>query len=196
VLFPLLLGLLVLVGYLFLANSLSARGGLSHGGYLKPRLALLPPLIWLACLREPSSTPLRLGLRTLTVLLLAVNLCLVIRTFRADNETLERFTAGIDAVGRGQRLTTFGLRRVNRPANPLGGARHYYCLGTDNLSVYNYEAGTSHFPIKFRQKFPRGQVPDADILIYWQAMPGAADPIGELIFANADLAIYRRRQGP
>jgi hypothetical protein len=39
-------------------------------------------------------------------------------------------------------------------------------------------------------------VTDADILIYWRAEPNAADPVGDLIFANADLRIYRRRQGP
>src|SRR5262249_16265091 len=69
-LFPLPLGLLLLAFYLFTANSLGTRGGLSHGGYLKPRLALLPPLIWLACLRESVNIRIRLAFRVLTVTLL------------------------------------------------------------------------------------------------------------------------------
>jgi hypothetical protein len=194
-LFPFLLGVVFLACYLLLANSLGVRGGLPHGSYLKPRLALLPPLFWLACLRESANPWIRRALRAAIVALLAVNLFLVIRTFHADNETLERFTAGIDAVGRGQRLATFGIRRVNRLASPLAGARHYYCLGTANLSLYNYEAGTPHFPIKHKGT-PPDQMTDADILIYWQAAPGAGDPIGDVIFSNADLLIYRRRHGP
>lgn len=193
-LLPLLLGLLFLVFYLFLSNSLSTRGGLSHGGYLKPRLALLPPLIWLACLRESANTSIRLVLRGLMAALLAANLYLVNQTFRADNEILERFTAGIEAVGRGHRLATFGIRRTSQLANPLAGARHYYCLGTDNLSVYNYEAGTPHFPIKSRPEAPREQMSDADILIYWQSAPSPGDAIGELIFENPDLSIYNRQR--
>lgn len=195
-LFPLLLGLFFLACYLLLENNLGTRGGLPHGGYLKPRLALLPPLVWLACLRESSAPGRRLAGRVLAVALLAGNLFLVIRTFQADNVTLERFTAGIEAVGRGHRLATVGSQGVSRLANPLAGARHYYCLGTDNLSVYNYEAGTSHFPIKARHGVPRGQMTDADIVIYWRAAPNAADRTGDVIFASADLRIYRRRQGP
>ena len=58
------------------------------------------------------------------------------------------------------------------------------------------EAGTPHFPIKYRHGVPRGQTTDADVVIYWRTSPGAADPVSELIFAQGDLRIFRRRQGP
>jgi hypothetical protein len=53
--------------YLFLANDLGTRGGPAHGGFMKARLALVPPLIWLACLRESANTPIRFGFRALTM---------------------------------------------------------------------------------------------------------------------------------
>ena len=55
--FPILLGFLMLGLYLLLANDLGSGDVLRHGGFLKTRLALLPPLVWLACLREPAHTP-------------------------------------------------------------------------------------------------------------------------------------------
>ena len=194
---PFFLGFLMLGFYLLLANDLGTRGGhLPHGGYIKARLALIPLLIWLACLREPANTPTRLVIRALTVVLLGVNLFLVTRTFQEDNKTLEQFTAGIEAAGRGRRLMAIGPTGRGRLANPLVGARHYYCLGTDNLSLDNYEASTSHFPIKYRPGVTRGQRTDAEVLIYWQVSPGAVGPNWDLVFAQGDLRIYRRRQGP
>jgi hypothetical protein len=193
-LLPLLFGLVMLAFYLVLPHDLGARDGLlPHGGYLKSRLALLPPLIWLACLREPANTPTRLVVRALTMVLLGANLLLVVRTFETDNETLDRFTAGIEAVGRGQRLTALGTSGRGRLVNPLANARHYYCLGTDNVSVANYEAGTPHFPIKLRRGLRHAQCADAQVLIYWRIVPGAADRVGDLLFAQGDLRIYRRR---
>ena len=89
-----------------------------------------------------------------------------------------------------------GISAGGRLANPLANARHYYCLGTDNVSIGNYEAGTPHFPIKYRQGVPRGQTADADVLIYWRVSPGAARPGWEEVFAQGDLRIYRRQQEP
>lgn len=193
-LFPFVLGFLMLGCYLFLTNDLGVRdGNLPHGGYIKARLALLPPLIWLACLREPANAPLRLVIRALTVVLLGVNLFLVTRTFQEDNKTLEQFTAGIEAVGRGHRLKAIGPTGRGRLANPLVGARHYYCLGTDNLSLDNYEAGTPHFPIKYRPGVTRGQTTDADVLIFWQVASGAAGADWDLVFVQGALRIYRHR---
>jgi hypothetical protein len=195
-LFPLFFGLLMLGCYLFLANDLGTRGGhLPHGGFLKARLALFPPLISLACLQEPSNTPTRLVLRALTVVLLGVNLFLVTQTFHEDNKTLEQFTAGIEAVGLGHRLNVIGTTGKGRLANPLAGARHYYCLDTGNVSLDNYEASTPHFPIKYRQG-PRAQMAAPDVVIYWRTTPGAIDPLRDLIFADENLRIYRRPQGP
>ena len=158
-LFPLLLGLLFLACYLFLANNLGTRGGLSHGGYLKPRLALLPPLVWLACLREPANMRIRLAFRVLTVALLAVNLFLVMRTFRADNETLERFTAGIDAVGRGQRLTTFGIQRDQPACQPAWRCAPLLLPGDRQPQRLQLRGGHAAFPDQIP---PRRAAPTSD----------------------------------
>jgi hypothetical protein len=59
----------MLMFYLFLANDLGTRGGPAHGGFMKARLALVPPLIWLACLRKSAHMPIRFGFRALTMAL-------------------------------------------------------------------------------------------------------------------------------
>src|SRR5262249_28377668 len=73
--FPAVFGLLLLMAYVLLPNDL----GPDHGGFLKTRLAPLPALVWLGCLKEPLGWP-RLVVRVVAVLLLAVNLTLVTRT--------------------------------------------------------------------------------------------------------------------
>jgi hypothetical protein len=92
-------------------------------------------------------------------------------------------------------LKVIGTTGKGRLANPLTGARHYYCLDTGNVSLDNYEASTPHFPIKYRQG-PRAQMAAPDVVIYWRTTPGAIDPLRDLIFADENLRIYRRPQGP
>jgi hypothetical protein len=195
-LFPFLLGLLFLAFYLLLADHLGSGSGLlPHGGFLKARLALLPPLVLLACLREPAHMPTRLLLRLLAAVLLGVNLFLVTRTMDVWNKALEQYTAGIPAVGRGQRLLSIGADGGGRLVNPMLHAADYYCLGTDNLNLDNYEASTAHFPVKFRPGVPRGRTQDADILIHWRNGNGAGLPGWEEIFTQGPLSIYRRQKG-
>lgn len=193
---PLLLGVVMLAFYLVVPNNLDGVDRrVAHGGFLKSRLALFAPLLWLACLREPVTPSARLVSRALVGALIGVNLFLVTRTFQADNEMLERFTAGIEAVGCGHRLVANGTSRTSRIANPLANARHYYCLGTNNVSVINYEASTPHFPIKYHRRVPLGNKTEVDVRINWQTSPGNADPAWELILARGDLQILRRREG-
>ena len=61
-LFPFLFGLLLFAAYLLVPDNLH-----QHGGVLKARLALLPPLVWLACLREPARLGMRVVSRTLAL---------------------------------------------------------------------------------------------------------------------------------
>ena len=193
-LFPFCFGLSALAFYLLVANDLgSADGVLPHGGYLKTRLALLPPLIWLACLREPIFTPARLILRALTALLLCVNLFLVTRTVDDGNRELASYVAGIDAVGRGHRILAIQDNAGGRLADPIRHAADYYCLGSDNLNLDNYEAVTPHFPVKYRPGMTRGNATNADILIFWRTRmpPGRAG--WEEIFAEGPLRIHRRQ---
>src|SRR5438876_346221 len=118
--------------YLLLANDLGSGDRLlPHVGFLKTRLALLPPWVWLACLRESAHAPTRLAIRALTALLLMVNLYLVTQTIEVGNKTLEQYTAGVAAVGRGQRILANHADGGGELADPILHAADYYCLETD-----------------------------------------------------------------
>jgi hypothetical protein len=199
-LFPLVFGSLLFALYVLVPDQL----GLDHGGFLKCRLAFLPPLIWLACLREPAPFGARLLVRSVTVVLLGVNLALVTRTVYAGNQELEPYVAGIEAVGSGRRL--FVAQAVSASpqlVQPLLHASHYYCVGRGNLNLDNYEASRPHFPVKYRPGVSRGRghwagyanLDAVDIVLCWQTAPpdGHAGPPGwEAIFSRGPMRIYRR----
>ena len=193
-LFPALLGLVLLGLFMSLPDDFGAGGGvLPNGGFIKGRLAVLVPLLLLACLREPAhAPPARYLLRALTVVLLAVNLVLVMQTMRQGNRILEQYTAGIEAVGRGHRLIEYAGSRQGRMVNIFSHALDYYCLGTDNICLENYEADTPHFPIKHRAGLTRGRAHNGgDVVVCWRAFPGPGDRNWQEIFAQGPLRIFR-----
>jgi hypothetical protein len=175
---------------------------MEHGGFVKTRLALLPPLVWLGCFAEPPGRVPRLFVRGVTVLLLAVNLLLVADTVRRGNREVERYTAGIEAVGRGQRL--FVIQLDPRPVplvDPLLHAADYYCLGTANLNLDNYEATTRHFPLTYRRGMARGRgnwigysrKEIVDVILCWRPDGRFPNLAGwEEVFSQGSLRIYRR----
>jgi hypothetical protein len=199
-LFPAVFGLLLLGIYLLVPDHL----GLEHGGFLKTRLAPLPFLVWLACFREPALREARLLVRAVTVLLVAGNLLLVTAAVAAGNEEVRQYTAGVEAVGRDHRLFVAQADRPRSPlVDPLLHAADYYCLGTGNVNLDNYEASTPHFPVKYRRGVPRGggswmahPGKDAvDVVLCWQPPvgTGSAAPAGwDEIFSQGPLHIYRR----
>jgi hypothetical protein len=202
-LFPAVFGLLLLGVYLLVPDHL----GTVHGGFLKARLAPLPFLLGLACLREPACFEARLLVRVVTALLLAANLALVTATVRDGNEALAQYTAGIEVVGPGHRLFVIqGHPASPPPVDPLLHAAHYYCLGTGNVDLDNYEATMPHFPVMYRRGVGRGRDEGAgnpppaaaDVAICWQASPSFRPhgPAGwEEIFSQGPLRIYRRPPG-
>jgi hypothetical protein len=191
--FPFLLGAVILGFYLLLADHLGSHDRvLSHGGFLKARFALVPPLIWLACLREPRNLSIRLILRSLTTLILLVNLCLVAQTIDAGNVELEEYTSGIPVVGRARRILAVQPDDGQLLVNPILHAADYYCLGTDNVNIDNYEAGTRHFPVRYRHGVAAGQTKGYDILLSWRGIPGIVRPGWEEIYSQGRLRIFRR----
>jgi hypothetical protein len=194
-----MLGMLVLGFYLFLPDHFGAGNGvLPNGGYMKSRMAVLLPLIGLACLREPVQVPpSRYLLRGLMVALLAVNLVLVTETVRQGSRILQQYTAGIDAVGRDHRLIANQGGREGRLVNIISAAASYYCLGTDNVYLDNYEASTPHFPIKYRAGIARQRAEHAaDVVICWRAFPGPVPGDWQEIFAQGPLRILRAGRRP
>jgi hypothetical protein len=199
---PLLAGLLLFAAYLLVPDSLDR-----HGSVIKARLALLPPIVWLACLREPARLGLRIVSRAAVFTLLGANLLLVTGRFAAGNQALAQYMAGMEAVGRGGRL--FVVQPDPQPiplADPLFHASNYYCLGTGIVNLNNYETDAPHFPVQFRPGFRRGRgnwetYPNqdaVDVVLCWQTSPqlvvkGPAD--WDEVFNQGPLRIYRRGGG-
>jgi hypothetical protein len=198
-LFPVVFGLCLLAGYLLVPSHL----GFTHGGFLKTRLAPLPPLIWLACFRVPTERWRRLLWWTTTSVLLTANLVLVLWTIAAGNRALREYTAGLEAAGTGHRLFVIQPDAPRPPlVDPLLHAADYYCLGTDTVNLDNYEASTSHFPVKYRQGVARGrgslaayaQRERVDLVLLWQVAPGIGMPADwQEVFHEGRLRLYRRQ---
>jgi hypothetical protein len=194
-LFPAVMGLLFAALFFLLTDHLGAgSGSYSHGGYIKSRLAILPPLVWLGCLREPSWLFARLILRAMTALLLIANIDMATSAVANDNHLLEQVTAGVDAVGSGHYVRSVLGERRDRTADPIRVVANYYCLDADNIYLDNYEAGTAHFPIKFRAggRRPRSRE-DLDILICWKRPPDSSVADWDRIVSNGHLQIFQRR---
>ncbi len=185
-LFPLLLAFLLLTLYVL------APDWVGSGGFLKARLAILPPLVVLACLTEPGVPPVRYLYRAFAAVLLTVNLVLVMQTVERGNQWVAEYTAGMDAVGRGHRLIAAKANAPGRQANPLLHAGDYYCQGTDNVNLENYEAGTPFFPVKFRHGGAGGGLNNPDTIISWGNSLEPPSGGWREIFAAGRLRIYRQ----
>lgn len=167
--------------YIFLPDAIGVQGG-----FLKTRFAQLPPLLCLALFRLPEARWFRRGLATVILLLLGMNLVLVVRHLHAKNQELVEFTAAIDLVGKNQTLRAVGTSSHDQRPNPLEHAADYYCLGTGNIDLDNYEAGTRHFPVRWRQEFatdrkigfPHSAAPEPDILVLWDQSADAPPMTG------------------
>ncbi len=204
-LFPLLFGAALLAAFPLLPHDLGGTSvGQSHGGFLRCRVALLPALLALACLREPANRIVRIGVRGLTVLLLGVNLVLVLDVVEQGNDLLAEYTAGMAAAGRDQRLFVCQADHGQFPlVNPLAHAASYYCVGTGNVNLHNYEAATLHFPLKFRRGVTSGggslarygQRDAVDVVLCWNAPAPASwpgHPGWVRVFSRGPLQVYRR----
>jgi hypothetical protein len=178
-----------------------------HGGYLKPRLAIVLPVLWLALLRPPSrrwqKVPLMVGSYAL-VLTLLVCTCF---HFAAANRILDQYLAGLRAIGRGQVIYVIQSTEVDPyEVSYLLHASSYYCLDTGCTNLDNYEATARYCPVRFRPGVSRGRGGRLDLAYYprvaavsrvlaweWPARPTALPPDGfHTIFRDRSLTIYGR----
>jgi hypothetical protein len=165
-------------GYLVLPNDLGPLGGV-----LKPRLLVLVPPLLLASLPALSAPRLRLGLTVGLYLLLRLNLATVMSHFAAGNQEIRQFTAALDVVGRNRMLCLLTpVSRPGQPVNPLRHAAHYYCLGTGNICLNNYQARERYFPVRFRtgKAWRYEDVYDpskgrAEVILDWEVGGGGPD---------------------
>jgi hypothetical protein len=194
--FPCFLGVTLLALYVLVPDHLGTGNNvLPNGGFLKARLALLPLLVGMACLREPDVPPARYALRAMAVALVAANLVMILRTVETGNRLIEPYVAGIEAVGRGQRIMGIPVYEGGDLVHPLQHAPDYYCLGMDNVNVDNYEAQTPHFPLKYRQGGRHG-LNSADVVISWRNAHAVSPGQWQEIFARGPLTIYRKEARP
>jgi hypothetical protein len=123
---------------------------IGKGGYWKGRLAPLPPLLWLACVRLPKIRAVRSALTASTLALLGVNLVLVSAFIQKGNHDLCEFTSGVEAVGRGRVLIfDIGDGRTWR-VNLLAHAADYYCLNSGNINLSPHFAMLKHSVVRLR----------------------------------------------
>jgi len=129
-----------------------------QGGYLKCRLALLVPLLWLGCLCAHPMAAVRLSFNLATYVLLALNLAMLYCYCREANAALAEYTSGVDRVGRNRVLFVAQEQHMGRPlVQPLEHAADYYCLTTGNVNLDNYQADKAYFPVRFRPGIERGR---------------------------------------
>jgi hypothetical protein len=179
---------------------------MEHGGFLKSRLALFPPLLLLACFREPPWLPARLAVRALIVLVLGINLAMVTRQFARGNQELAEYTAARQLVGPGHVMFVVqdqaGSKGPRELANPLIHASQHYALGTNTVNLDNYQASTRHFPLRFRDGVSRGrgifafyERPEVvDVILAWDAgrNPGAPKTF-QSIFQLGRLQVFVKK---
>jgi hypothetical protein len=176
-------------------------------GFLKARLLLLPPLLWLACLRIPPVTLAQRLFGLTLYLLLGANLVLVLLFFQQANRELAEYTAGTEHVGHGRTLFVVQPGRGGRLVSPLEHAADYYCLTTGNVNLDNYQAALKHFPVRFRSGVANGRGSLAgyphpevvDVILVWDSPPGLA-PEQEKdyreVYRDGRLRIFARKERP
>lgn len=147
-----------------------------HGGFLKSRLVLFPPLLFLACGRESSHSGARYFFRAVILVLLALNLASVFEHVSRCNAELKHYVAPAREIGRGQTLAVEGSAPGPRSPNHLTHLADYYCLAGGHVNLRNYQAATHHFPLRFRSGLEQG--PDyfadaphpasVDVILRWR----------------------------
>jgi hypothetical protein len=187
--------------YLVLPDFLSAAIG-----FLKARLVLLPPLLWLTCLRLPDHRTLRRAFTAFLYSLLAINLVLVIRYFYVANQELAEYTAGIQWIGHDRTLFVEQSRAGPRKPSYLEHAANYYCLANGNINLDNYQAELNHFPVRYRSGIARGRgdISDypnrdlVDLILVWDTEPDFSPEIARSfrpVFRAGRLQLFERIPG-
>jgi hypothetical protein len=199
-----LLGLGSLVLCVLVPDHLGAHlASTEHGGYLKTRLAVLPFLLWLGCLPEPRPPAVRRLLSASLAVLVLLNLVLVTLYCHRVNRDLEEYTAAVPAAGTGKALFVLTPHAPSSPvADPLLHASGYYCLGTGNVSLENYQPATNHFPLAYHAGVALGvgefaaypHPEEVDVLIAWDRRHEDCTPANfREAFRQGRLRVFVRR---
>lgn len=180
-----LLALAIATGYVVCPNSLGP-----HGGLLKSRLAVLPFMLWLGCLQQPTHGRGALIFKALLLFVLITNWLLVLHYFRKGNEELREFNAAVGKIGDHRTMFVVYSPTRSRLVDPLDHAGDYYCLGAGMVNLDNHQATTAHFPLRFRSGVERGRNDflhypnraDVDTILVWDTDPAQFLHVGTAHF--------------
>jgi len=193
------LGLVIFGVYLAVPDFLSPAVG-----FMKARLALIAPLVWLAALRMPGEVRARRIAQAVLSLALLVNLYFVLNHFASRNSEIAEYAAGMDRVGHNRTLfvaSPFVLPSLQSLlVNHLEHAADYYCLTTRNVNLDNFQASMRHFPVRYRDGVARAigdfavypNQDSVDVLLSWRIKQDP-DRLGRgltRIFRSGSLEIY------
>jgi len=139
---------LVIGGCAILAFVLGPDDLGAHAGYLRARLALVAPVLVVAGLAVTRQKVLRFGALAVLLVLNIWNLACVASFLPVANRDIQEFMAAADVVGRGKTLVLLGEQDQVKAFDYIN--PNLYCLGTGNAVATNYQAGTRHFPLRYR----------------------------------------------
>ena len=147
----LLISVLVIMLYFFMPSSM---GG---GGFIADRLSLFPFLIILPWFSVKQSKMHKYILLVFILILCVVNVVYVSYYYITLDEDMKEFVSNVSLIEKNKVILPMPLDpygksyRIGIFFNSFG----YYCLSNGGISLGNYEAGTSYFPIRYKENFER-----------------------------------------
>lgn len=197
------LGLGIALLYFLLPNFLGA--GLPS--LFKPRLVVLPLLLWLSCSRPTSVPSIRYALGFAVFVLLAWNLIIVTSYMGRVNRDLHELTAGVSAVGQDQTLAyNLGTYKEKYdPVNPFLHAINYYCLESQNISLGHNFTTEPHSVVRRHAEISEIREGDTDlahypdqakveVIVIWCSQFEPPAPGFQIIFQHGRLTILTRNE--
>jgi hypothetical protein len=204
----LLISILTLSFYFFMPSSM---GG---GGFITDRLFLFPFLIILPWISVKQSKIHKYIILAFVLILCIVNVVYVSYYYITLDRDMKEFASKVDLIEKNKVILPLPLDpygksfRIGIFFNAFG----YYCLSNGGISVGNYEAGTSYFPIRYKESFERPPLVTVlhaprtldiakyaslpiDYVITWGTDPTVESEVGKhwiLIDSTARLKVFKR----
>jgi hypothetical protein len=124
------------------------------GGLIVQRLSLFPLVIVLPWIGARVARPVRIGAGLAAVVIAVVHLGISLHYYALLNRGLEEFTSGVSLVGRNETILplTFDQKGEAERIRVYRHASSYYCLGSGAISLSNYEADKTYFPLKYKRE--------------------------------------------
>jgi len=204
----LLISALILILYFFMPSS---AGG---GGLITDRLSLFPFLVILPWFSVKQSKIHKNILLAFVLILCIVNVVYVSYYYITLDRDIKEFVSKVDLIEKNKVILPLPLDpygksyRIGVFFNSFG----YYCLSNGGISLGNYEAGTSYFPVRYKGSFERPPLVTVlhaprtldiakyaslpiDYVIIWGTDPGIENEVGKYwtpISSTSRLKLFKR----